>query len=91
VPVKKKIVLLKIRQEETKLFIAVSESWSMLSYLFVKQVKCFELPKITVSRPFNYMFFTPLYGVRNTGCPQISPKNFPKLATKKSPPFFRGN
>jgi hypothetical protein len=21
-------------------------------------------------RPFHYMFFTPLYGVRNTGCPQ---------------------
>jgi hypothetical protein len=28
-------------------------------------------------RPFNCMFFTPLYGVRNTGCPQIStPKIF---------------
>jgi hypothetical protein len=25
-------------------------------------------------RPFNYMFFTPLYGVRNTVCPQISTK-----------------
>jgi hypothetical protein len=25
------------------------------------------------------MFFTPLYGVRNTGCPQISKKNYPKL------------
>jgi hypothetical protein len=27
-------------------------------------------------RTQNYMFFTPLYGVRNTGCPQISNKNF---------------
>jgi hypothetical protein len=25
------------------------------------------------------MFFTPLYGVRNTGCPQISTKKIPKL------------
>jgi hypothetical protein len=25
-------------------------------------------------RPFDYMFFTPLYGVRNTGCPQINTK-----------------
>jgi hypothetical protein len=29
------------------------------------------------------MFFTPLYGVRNTGCPQISTQKIPKLATKK--------
>jgi hypothetical protein len=29
------------------------------------------------------MFFTPLYGVRNTGCPQISPKNYPKFEEKK--------
>jgi hypothetical protein len=32
------------------------------------------------TRPFNYMFFTPLYSVWNTGCPQIS--------TKKIPPKF---
>jgi hypothetical protein len=38
-----------------------------------------------VIRPFNYMFFTPLYGVRNTGCPQIS-KNFTNLKKKKN--FF---
>jgi hypothetical protein len=36
-----------------------------------------------LSRPFNYMFFTPLYGVRNTGCPQISTNKCPKIATKK--------
>jgi hypothetical protein len=30
-------------------------------------------------RPLNYMFFTPLYSVRNTGCPQISKENYPKL------------
>jgi hypothetical protein len=29
------------------------------------------------------MFFTPLYGVRNTGCPQISQKKYPKLEEKK--------
>jgi hypothetical protein len=29
------------------------------------------------------MFFTPLYSVRNTGCPQISKKNYPKLEGKK--------
>jgi hypothetical protein len=29
---------------------------------------------IDTDRPFNCMFFTPLYGVRNTGCPQISNK-----------------
>jgi hypothetical protein len=29
------------------------------------------------------MFFTPLYGVRNTGCPQISKQNYPKLERKK--------
>jgi hypothetical protein len=37
---------------------------------------------ILKSRPLNYMFFTPLYGVRNTGCPQISKKNYPKLEKK---------
>jgi energy-converting hydrogenase Eha subunit H len=30
-----------------------------------------------MGRLFNYMFFTSLYGVRNTGCPQISPKKSP--------------
>jgi hypothetical protein len=30
---------------------------------------------VSSARPFNYMFFTPLYGVRNTGCPQISTSN----------------
>jgi hypothetical protein len=39
--------------------------------------------RLEQARPFNYMFFTPLYGVRNTGCPQISPKNYPKLEEKK--------
>jgi hypothetical protein len=38
-------------------------------------------------RPFNYMFFTPLYGARNTGCPQISQKNVSKLE-KKETHFF---
>jgi hypothetical protein len=28
-------------------------------------------------RPFNYMVFTPLDGVRNTGCPQIRKKISP--------------
>jgi hypothetical protein len=42
------------------------------------------------TRPFNYMFFTPLYGARNTGCPQISKKNYPKLE-KKEKNLFRGN
>jgi hypothetical protein len=34
---------------------------------------------VSFSRPFNYMLFTPLYGVRNTGCPQISTKKFPQI------------
>jgi hypothetical protein len=33
-------------------------------------------------RPLHYMFFTPLYGVRNTGCPQISTKKFPQISNK---------
>jgi hypothetical protein len=36
-----------------------------------------------MGRPFNYMFFTPLYGVRNTGCPQISTQKISKLEKKK--------
>jgi hypothetical protein len=43
--------------------------------------KC-EIGMYELTRPFNYMFFTPLYGVRNTGCPQISTKKFPKLERK---------
>jgi hypothetical protein len=35
-------------------------------------------------RPFNYMFFTPLYGVRNTGCPKIiAQKKCPQISNKK--------
>jgi hypothetical protein len=40
--------------------------------------------RLCTIRPFDYMLFTPiLYGVRNTGCPQIS--------NKKKYIFFRGN
>jgi hypothetical protein len=30
--------------------------------------------KIWMTDPFDYMLSTPLYVVKNTGCPQISPK-----------------
>jgi hypothetical protein len=38
-------------------------------------------------RPFNYMCFTPLYGVRNTGCFQISTQKFPQIRKKKLTPL----
>jgi hypothetical protein len=41
------------------------------------------------SRPFNYMFFTPLYGVRNTGWPQISTKKFTQIRRKNFFFLFR--
>jgi hypothetical protein len=37
------------------------------------------MKKMDGPRPFNYMFFTPLNGVRNTGCPQISTKKCPQI------------
>jgi hypothetical protein len=40
-------------------------------------------------RPFNYLFFTPLYGVRNTGCPQISTQKIsPNWQQKNKNKFF---
>jgi hypothetical protein len=36
--------------------------------------------------PFNYMFFTPLYSVRNTGCPQISKQKCSQIYSHKT--FF---
>jgi hypothetical protein len=46
------------------------------------------VPAVNVPRPFNDMFFTPLYGVRNTGCPQISTKKFPQISNKKTKTIF---
>jgi hypothetical protein len=53
----------------------LNSSRSKLLYSIYLQVSC-------KNKPFDYMLFTPLYGVRNTGCPQISPKNIPQSEEK---------
>jgi hypothetical protein len=52
--------------------INLSQKTSLIENIFTfKQQDC---TFTYISQAFQYMFFTPLYGVRNTGCPQISTK-----------------
>jgi hypothetical protein len=39
---------------------------------------------LTPARPFNYMFFTPLYGVRIQDVPKLAPQKCPQISNKKT-------